>query len=156
MLSRLFRRFRDERGFTLVELLVVVAIIGVLAVTLVPRVINRTDTAKENVAQSNLQAIKSVIDIYYTDTGRLPDSNDIDDVLKEGGISWTGQPGGIVDPWGKAYGYKKVDSTHYQVVCKGKNSQNNNSENIQVSDSLSPTKGAIDFSPDATSDGSAW
>jgi general secretion pathway protein G len=61
-------------GFTLIELLVVMAIIGVLLTIAVPRYQHSVDKSREAVLHENLELTRQVIDKYYGDNGRYPDS----------------------------------------------------------------------------------
>lgn len=61
-------------GFTLIELLVVLAIIAVMLTLAVPRYFGQIDTAKETVLRDNLKTTRDVIDKFYGDTGRYPES----------------------------------------------------------------------------------
>ena len=61
-------------GFTLIELLVVLAIIALLLTIAVPRYFQSIDASKEKILIHNLQATRLVIDKYYEDTGKYPDS----------------------------------------------------------------------------------
>lgn len=62
------------RGFTLIELLVVLAIVAVLSTLVVPRYFNQTEAAKESVLLDNLRTTREVIDKFYADLGRYPES----------------------------------------------------------------------------------
>ena len=68
------RRLRS--GFTLIELLVVLAIVALLLTLAVPRYLPRIDGAKETILADNLRNTREVIDQFYSDTGRYPDSLD--------------------------------------------------------------------------------
>jgi general secretion pathway protein G len=61
-------------GFTLIELLVVLAIIATLATLVAPRYLGQTEAAKEAVLRDNLRLTRDVIDKFYGDTGRYPES----------------------------------------------------------------------------------
>jgi general secretion pathway protein G len=69
-----FSRVRRTRGFTLIELLVVLAIVALLLTLAVPRFFPSVDGARETILADNLRNTRSVIDQYYADTGRYPDS----------------------------------------------------------------------------------
>lgn len=64
------------RGFTLIELLVVLAILAVLTTLVAPRYFNKIDASKEAVLRENLRTTREVIDRFYGDNGRYPDSLD--------------------------------------------------------------------------------
>jgi len=65
---------RGQKGFTLIELMIVVAIIGVLSAVAIPRFANLIRRGKEGAAQGNLGALRSAISIYYGDVTIYPDS----------------------------------------------------------------------------------
>ena len=66
---------RRAKGFTLVEIMVVVVIIGVLAALIVPRVVGRSDEARVVAAKQDVAAIMQALKLYRLDNGRYP-SND--------------------------------------------------------------------------------
>jgi general secretion pathway protein G len=65
---------RRHRGFTLIELLVVLGIVALLLTLAVPRFFPSVDKAKETILAENLRTTRAVIDQFYADTGRYPDS----------------------------------------------------------------------------------
>lgn len=67
-------RRRRGRGFTLIELLVVLGIVALLLTLAVPRFFPSIDSAKDTILADNLRNTRAVIDQYYADTGRYPDS----------------------------------------------------------------------------------
>jgi general secretion pathway protein G len=62
------------RGFTLIELMVVLAIVGLLMSIVSPRYFRAVTRAEETVLRENLWVLRDAIDKYYADTGRYPDS----------------------------------------------------------------------------------
>ena len=73
MLSSFFRR-RVQRGFTLIELLAVLAIVSTLLLLVAPRYFSQVDASKEAVLQENLRVTRDVIDKFYGDNGRYPET----------------------------------------------------------------------------------
>jgi general secretion pathway protein G len=65
---------RRPRGFTLIELLVVLGIVALLLTLAVPRFFPSVDKTKETILAENLRTTRAVIDQFYADTGRYPDS----------------------------------------------------------------------------------
>ncbi|PWE27773.1 type II secretion system major pseudopilin GspG [Pararhodobacter marinus] len=108
------RRLRRDAGLTLIELMVVVVILALLAVVIVPRVIDRPDQARAARAQSDIAAIGSALNLYRLDTGSYPTTD-------QGLAALVSRPtvapvpqnwadGGYLervpeDPWGRAYLY---------------------------------------------------
>jgi general secretion pathway protein G len=65
---------RRSRGFTLIELLVVLGIVALLLTLAVPRFFPSVDKTKETILAENLRTTRAVIDQFYADTGRYPES----------------------------------------------------------------------------------
>ncbi len=59
----------DKKGFTLIEILIVIIVLGILAMIIVPQITVSTDDAKVSTVQSDLSAIRSAIEIYYAQHG---------------------------------------------------------------------------------------
>ena len=62
----------NQAGFTLVEMLVVIAIIGLIMGLIGPRVLNYLSESKVKAARIQLQSFQSALDLYYLDAGRFP------------------------------------------------------------------------------------
>jgi general secretion pathway protein G len=65
---------KRKRGFTLIELLVVLGIVALLLTLAVPRFFPSVDKTKETILAENLRTTRAVIDQFYGDTGRYPES----------------------------------------------------------------------------------
>jgi len=107
------RAKRRQRGFTLVEILVVITIIGLIMALVGPRVINYLGESKAKAAKIQIASFSSALDLFYLDAGRYPSSAEGLDALAQrpGGLSaWNGPylKGGAVpkDPWGHPYLYR--------------------------------------------------
>jgi general secretion pathway protein G len=64
----------SNKGFTIIELLVVMAILAVLASLVVPRYMDKVDTARETVLRQDLQGLRTAIDQFYRDQSRYPET----------------------------------------------------------------------------------
>ncbi len=71
-----FLLHRGTRGFTMIELLVVLAIVALLLTIAMPRYFNSVQAAKESALVQTLKASRDAIDHFYSDKGRYPDSLD--------------------------------------------------------------------------------
>jgi general secretion pathway protein G len=119
---------RGRSGFTLVEILVVVVIIGLLAAAIVPSVIGRVDEAKVVRARSDVRAIWTAVELFRQDTGRYPTPEEGLRALVEQPAdvkNWKGYIEGRKsvpkDPWGREYqGFRNEGGIPpYEVVSYG-------------------------------------
>lgn len=72
MMFKALKAAKSEKGFTLIELMVVVAIIAVLVSIAIPSFINATSNAKVKTCQANLRTIDGAIQVYYAEVGSAP------------------------------------------------------------------------------------
>jgi len=94
-----------KNGFTLVELMVVVLILGALAFVAVPRISESTTTAKKNACNNNVDIMNKQIELFMIETGAYPDSDDLKD---EVGLRASFPDGIPVCPFGDDYTYNKT------------------------------------------------
>lgn len=100
-----------ERGFTILELLVVLVILGMLATLVGPRVIGYLGKAKSDTAAIQTQNLVSALELYRLDVGRFPSESDggMNALLKRptGAVNWNGpyvrKQAMLLDPWGNPY-----------------------------------------------------
>lgn len=106
----------NRKGFTLLELMIVVVILGLLATLIVPKVVNYPDKVKKQKAAIEIRNILSALDMFHTDTGRYPSNVEGLEILVKnpGNIENYNSDGYIektTDPWGN----------HYVYIYPGKN-----------------------------------
>ncbi|WP_314915364.1 type II secretion system major pseudopilin GspG [Pseudomonas helleri] len=107
-------RTSTQRGFTLIEIMVVVVIIGVLGAIVVPQFMSRPDQAKVTAAHTDIQAISTALEMYRLDTFNYPSTQQGLEALvtRPTGtpLARNWNPQGYlkslpVDPWGTPYQY---------------------------------------------------
>lgn len=125
-----WRNKTSEKGFTLLEMLVVMVIIGLLAGLVGPRIFGKVDSSKVQTAQTQIKMLESSLSIMRLDVGQVPP--------QEEGLQWLINPpqdpslaslwkgpyieGAIpLDPWNNPYQYKVpgIDNKPYSVYSFG-------------------------------------
>jgi general secretion pathway protein G len=112
-LSHISSRRSSEAGFTLLELLVVLAILGLLAAIVAPQVLHYLGASRSQAAKVQIENIAASLDQFDMDVGRYPSQEEGLDALVQAppGVSnWNGpylrRPSALVDPWGQKYLYR--------------------------------------------------
>lgn len=118
----------SRRGFTLLELLVVILIIGLLTAVVAPRFLGQISKSETTAARAQLDALDKALQSYRIDTGRFPSAS-------QGLAALVTQPGGEtrwrgpylqaevpLDPWGSPYQYRQpgVTGRDYDLVSLGR------------------------------------
>ena len=117
---------KDQAGFTLIELIVVVMIIGLLAGLVAPQFMKQSERAEAKTAKAQIELFGTALDTFRLDIGRYPTS-------QEGLAALMQKPGGVdrwdgpylrkdlpPDPWGKPYIYKSPgDHGAYDIISYG-------------------------------------
>lgn len=98
-----------NRGFTLVELLLVLVILALIGGLVLPGIIGKAEGAKVKAASSQIDRLSMAVESYYLDTGATPDN--LEQLISEsGGASgWNGpyvKTSSLKDPWGREYVYR--------------------------------------------------
>ena len=117
---------QKERGFTLVEILVVIIIIGLLAALVGPKLFGKVSMAKLKAAKAQIELFGSALDALRLDVGRYPTTEEGLKALREkpsGMEAWRGPylPKEIpLDPWGRPYVYKSPGTYgDYDLISYG-------------------------------------
>lgn len=108
------RRLRDRAGFTLIEIMVVIVILGLLAALVVPKLIGRTEEAKKTQARVQIKHVQQALELFKLDNGFFPGTDQGLEALVRvpdaGRIPKNYRKGGYIDrvpkdPWGNPYVY---------------------------------------------------
>ncbi len=116
MRSMKHQRLSLDRGFTLIEIMVVITILGILAALIVPKVVGRTDDARIAAARQDIASVMQALKLYRLDNGRYPTTEQgLQALLTKPStepvpMNW--KQGGYLDrssvpkdPWGHPYQY---------------------------------------------------
>ena len=110
------KKINSQHGFTLIELMIVIVILGILAGFIVPRIMGRPEEAKRIKAKMQIEILETALKLYKLDTGMYPTTDQGLEALVEppdtGIIPKKWRKGGYlekgklpVDPWGNEYIY---------------------------------------------------
>jgi general secretion pathway protein G len=121
-----------EKGFTLIEIMVVVIILGLLAGLVLPRILGQEEKARVEAAKVQIRALEGALDAFKLDNGFYPSTDQgLDALIKKpetGRIPSKWREGGYLkparipkDPWGKDYGYISPGSEgrEYEIISYG-------------------------------------
>ncbi len=126
------KRYSDMPGFTLIELMVVIVILGILATIMMPKIMDRPEQARRMKAKVEIRNLQSALALFKTDTGNYPTtSQGLEALLSNPGIKGWKQGGYMegnklpTDPWGHPYIYLSpgVHGSDYDLVSFGKDGE---------------------------------
>lgn len=129
------RPFARRKGFTLIELMIVVVILGILATFVMPKILDKPEKARRTKAMVDIRNIQSALALFHTDTGRFPSTSEGLEVLVcDPGIQGYNRGGYLdavpLDPWGNRYIYISpgLHSNDYDLESHGRDGEDGGAE----------------------------
>lgn len=127
---------RENAGFTLIELMIVVIIIAALAAMVAPNLIGRSDEAKAKIAQGDLASLDTVLKLYRLDKGSYPTTEQGLSILLvapgPGREPYLEKP--ALDPWQRKYSYRYPGihrPASYDLFSAGRDGQEGTEDDIR-------------------------
>ena len=122
---------KDQRtaGFTLIELMIVIAILGLMAYMVAPRLMGVMGKAKPKIAQADIKSLETALDLLYLDVGRYPTEEEGLKILYQRPDNVPNWAGPYIkkapkDPWGRDYVYKfPGEHGAYDIISYGADGQ---------------------------------
>jgi len=135
MVLRLKKQQLRDGGFTLIELMIVIVILGLLATIIMPRILDRPEQARRMKAKVDIRNIQSALALFKTDTGRFPTTSEgLEVLVSNPGIKGYNADGYFdktpSDPWGNKYIYISpgVHGRDYDLKSYGKDGEDGGTE----------------------------
>lgn len=124
------RRRPEAKGFTLIELMVVIVILGLLSTIIIPKILSRPEQARRTKAQVEIRNIEAALALFKTDTGRFPTTSEgLEALVADPGIEGYNSEAYLDkvpnDPWKNRYVYMSP-GTHrkdYDLESYGKDGE---------------------------------
>lgn len=125
----------NNAGFTLIELMIVIVILGLLATIIMPKILDRPEQARRMKAKVDIRGIESALALFKTDTGHFPTTSEgLEVLVSNQGIKGYNADGYLdkvpSDPWGTKYVYISpgVNSRDYDLKSYGQDGENGGAE----------------------------
>ena len=129
-------RYTLFKGFTLIELMIVIVILGLLSTIIMPKILNRPEQARRIKAKVDIRNIESALALFKTDTGRFPTTSEgLEVLVSNPGIKGYNPDGYLdkapLDPWDNRYIYISpgIHRKNYDLQSYGKDGEDGGTGN---------------------------
>jgi len=118
------RADRKADGFSLIELMVVIIIIGIIGSFAAVNILSKTDEARRAQAINDMNVIAEALKYHKLEKASLPDSlEEIADRIEGGEVP--------LDPWGNEYIYRKISKSKFDIICLGADGEEGGEEEFE-------------------------
>jgi general secretion pathway protein G len=125
-----------ERGMTIIEILIVIALMSTIMAVLVSRLLDKSDDAKKDLAIVSMGSLKNSLDMYRLRNSRYPTTEEGLQALVEQPATaknWGGpfvEPNQINDPWGQPYRYESSGPKNFKIISVGADGTEGNEDDV--------------------------
>ena len=131
MMTTVKKQKLSNTGFTLIELMIVIVILGMLATIIMPKILDRPEQTRRMKAKVDIRSIESALALFKTDTGRFPTTSEgLEVLVSNPGIKGYNADGYLdkvpADPWGTKYVYISPGQNNrdYDLKSYGQDGEN--------------------------------
>lgn len=125
-----------DRGMTIIEILIVIALMSTIMAVLVSRLLDKSDDAKKQLASVSMGTLKNALDMYRLKNSRYPSTDEGLQALIEQPATaknWGGpfvEPNQINDPWNQPYRYESSGPKNFKIICVGSDGQEGTEDDV--------------------------
>jgi general secretion pathway protein G len=125
-----------DRGMTIIEILIVIALLGTIMAVLVSRLLDKSDQAKSDLATVSMGQLKNALDLYRLKNSRYPTTEEGLQALVEQPATaknWGGpyaEAGQINDPWNQPYRYESSGPKNFKIISVGADGQEGTEDDV--------------------------
>lgn len=127
---------RRQAGMTIIEILIVIALIGTIMTIVMTNVLQKSDEAKVDLARIAASQLENALRLYKLNNNRYPTTEETLQALlvaPAGAKNWRGpytEPDKLKDPWGNDFGYESTGSKSFKIRSPGQDSELNTEDDV--------------------------
>lgn len=129
---------RSEKGFSLIELIVVLVILGLLAAVVTPNIYKKLSKGKDQIAKIQITELEGALNMFSLDMGRFPETSEGLEALVRNTGNVDAWKGPYVakelpkDPWGKSYAYRSpgMHGSEFEIFSFGPDGAEGNEDDV--------------------------